>query len=189
MTETAYPGDLRVCPFCKEPIRKKAIKCKHCGGEINSKKVRQYGRQGEAPWHYAVLGVLFLLVVFLAIAPRLSDYWERRHTVDHPMAHLFHADEAKSTPSPKVAPEKPVRPRRERILFGEDVELAVGKSYFGDALADLLEQYSDDGARFDSTGITFDFLGERFLVSIEPSLPGRHLDVETRYEIVLIEKL
>ena len=31
-------GDLRKCPFCAEPIRKEAIKCKHCGSSIDPVK-------------------------------------------------------------------------------------------------------------------------------------------------------
>lgn len=27
-------GDYRKCPFCAEPVRKEAIKCKHCGSNL-----------------------------------------------------------------------------------------------------------------------------------------------------------
>lgn len=29
-------GDLKKCPFCAEPVRKEAIKCKHCGSELEA---------------------------------------------------------------------------------------------------------------------------------------------------------
>ena len=28
------PANLKACPFCAEPVRKEAIKCKHCGSEL-----------------------------------------------------------------------------------------------------------------------------------------------------------
>jgi hypothetical protein len=31
---TGEYGDMRKCPFCAEPVRKEAIKCKHCGSDI-----------------------------------------------------------------------------------------------------------------------------------------------------------
>jgi hypothetical protein len=27
-------GDIRACPFCAEPIKRQAIKCKHCGSDV-----------------------------------------------------------------------------------------------------------------------------------------------------------
>jgi hypothetical protein len=32
--ETGDFGDYRKCPFCAESVRKEAVKCKHCGSEI-----------------------------------------------------------------------------------------------------------------------------------------------------------
>ena len=32
---TAAPNDMRVCPYCAEPIRAAAIKCKHCGSDVS----------------------------------------------------------------------------------------------------------------------------------------------------------
>lgn len=29
-------GDYRKCPFCAESVRKEAIKCKHCGSDLNA---------------------------------------------------------------------------------------------------------------------------------------------------------
>ena len=29
-------GDLKKCPFCAEPVRKEAIKCKHCGSNLEA---------------------------------------------------------------------------------------------------------------------------------------------------------
>jgi hypothetical protein len=31
---TGAQGDFRKCPFCAEAIRKEAIKCKHCGSDV-----------------------------------------------------------------------------------------------------------------------------------------------------------
>uniref|UniRef100_UPI001FE15B38 zinc ribbon domain-containing protein n=1 Tax=Desulfovibrio oxyclinae TaxID=63560 RepID=UPI001FE15B38 len=30
----AEQAELRDCPYCAEPIKKKAIKCKHCGSDV-----------------------------------------------------------------------------------------------------------------------------------------------------------
>ncbi|MCP5016067.1 MAG: hypothetical protein GY938_12470 [Ketobacter sp.] len=35
-TETGNYGDLTKCPFCAEPVRKEAVKCKHCGSELQA---------------------------------------------------------------------------------------------------------------------------------------------------------
>lgn len=29
-------GDMKKCPFCAEPVRREAIKCKHCGSTIEA---------------------------------------------------------------------------------------------------------------------------------------------------------
>lgn len=31
-------GDRKKCPYCKELIKRKAIKCKHCGSMLNKKE-------------------------------------------------------------------------------------------------------------------------------------------------------
>jgi predicted amidophosphoribosyltransferase len=33
---TGEYGQLKKCPFCAESVRKEAIKCKHCGSELQS---------------------------------------------------------------------------------------------------------------------------------------------------------
>lgn len=32
--ETGQFGDYRKCPFCAEPVRNEAVKCKHCGSSL-----------------------------------------------------------------------------------------------------------------------------------------------------------
>lgn len=34
--QPAAPADLRNCPMCAEPIRRQALKCKHCGSLITA---------------------------------------------------------------------------------------------------------------------------------------------------------
>lgn len=34
--ETGNYGDMKKCPFCAEPVRKEAIKCKHCSSELQA---------------------------------------------------------------------------------------------------------------------------------------------------------
>lgn len=36
--------DTRPCPMCAEPIRREAIKCKHCGADVEPKPSFSYGR-------------------------------------------------------------------------------------------------------------------------------------------------
>lgn len=33
--ETGQFGDYRKCPFCAEPVRNEAVKCKHCGSPLD----------------------------------------------------------------------------------------------------------------------------------------------------------
>lgn len=34
--ESGSHGNYRKCPFCAEPVRKEAVKCKHCGSDLKA---------------------------------------------------------------------------------------------------------------------------------------------------------
>lgn len=34
--EALETGDMRKCPFCAELVRREAVKCKHCGSELQA---------------------------------------------------------------------------------------------------------------------------------------------------------
>jgi hypothetical protein len=46
---TSQSDEMRACPFCAEPIKKEAIKCKHCGSEVKAEPEVLLGAFFEKP--------------------------------------------------------------------------------------------------------------------------------------------
>jgi len=61
-------SDSRSCPFCAEPIKRQAIKCKHCGSEVVSVPVLQNEGDGtQISWRRLAALALAILITGLII--------------------------------------------------------------------------------------------------------------------------
>jgi len=61
-------SDSRSCPFCAEPIRRQAIKCKHCGSEVLSAPALQDEGDGtQISWRRLAALALAIIITGLII--------------------------------------------------------------------------------------------------------------------------
>jgi hypothetical protein len=187
MTESLHSGEYRACPFCSELIRTRAIKCKHCAGEIDPRRVREYGGGGRNnPWHLTVLGILLALTAFIVAYPTIVANMEKRALAK---AMIEKATSIPEGPRPSAAKPRVVQasagaPGLAKLNFGEDAELEVGQTYSGITLLDLLEASASDSRVHPEGRITVEFAGASY--EIRTRLPA--LAPEGRYQIVGIEE-
>lgn len=73
-TPTSKSHELRDCPYCAEPIKLQASKCKHCGSEVLPlpSKAETHGDGTKIAWNrVAVLalsvGITFIIIRFFGV--------------------------------------------------------------------------------------------------------------------------
>ena len=175
MTEPVHPDDYRACPFCFEVIRRNAIKCRHCGSEVDPSKLYQHAEKARTnPVHLVVLGVLLAVVGFVAAYPAVERHLDERA--------LTKAMIQRATAVPPAPPVVVVSPGR--IEFGEGVELVAGKTYSGTTMEDLLEA----NALGSGTLLESDIMIQLGGYSYEVRTRQPHFTADARYEILSIEK-
>ena len=189
MTEPVHPDDYRACPFCFEVIRRNAIKCRHCGSEVDPSKLYQHAEKARTnPVHLVVLGVLLAVVGFVAAYPAVE-----RHLDERALTKAMIQRATAVPPAPVPAPPPVEEPEPEppvvvvspgRIEFGEGVELVAGKTYSGTTMEDLLEANALGSGTLLESDITIQLGG----YSYEVRTRQPHFTADARYEILSIEK-
>lgn len=191
MTEPVNPGDYRACPFCFEVIRKNAIKCRHCGSEVDPSKLYQHAERARTnPVHLVVLGILLAVVGFIAAYPTVERHLDERALTK---AMIQRATAVPPAPVPAPPPVAEPEPEPEppvvvvspgRIEFGEGVELVAGNTYSGTTMEDLLEANALGSETLLESVITIQLGGRSYEVRTRQP----HFAPDARYEIVSIEK-
>jgi len=131
-------------------IRANAVKCRHCGSEIEPAQMRQYASHARNnPWHMIVLVLLLVITGFVAGYPALVNYLDERALVKAMVERANAAPPPAPLPAPAPTPPPVVAAPVDtseayaglrRLNFGEDAEVVVGKTYSGSIIADLFEQ-------------------------------------------------
>lgn len=189
MTEPVDSGDYRACPFCFEVIRKNAIKCRHCGSEVDPAKLYQHASNARTnPVHMVVLGILLAVTAFVAAYPTLEKRLDER-ALAKAMIQKGTAIPRAPAPAPppveeEVEPAPPVVVTPGRIEFGEGVELVTGRTYSGTTMEDLLEANALGSGTLLENTITVQLAGHTYEVRARQP----HFVPDASYEILSIEE-